>query len=162
MRDPWTINSIREKYRFSHTNDVIIKEFGWPESILEIGCGEGFQSIELAKICDHLHGLDISERAVKRAKRRYTKGQFNVGDIFTIPLGHRFDLVTAFEVIYYPKDTAAFLSLMSALGRSCMVSYYGNPVVETRVANHIKTIPGSQFKIVDWADMHWTLAWWRT
>src|SRR3954449_9762847 len=70
MHDPWGMTHPRERFRFEETNRLISSAYGSPHSILEIGCGEGHQSEYLARICKQLVGLDVSARAVARAKAR--------------------------------------------------------------------------------------------
>src|SRR4051812_34342504 len=67
VRDPWNLDSPREHFRFEETNRLITREFGHVPNLLELGCGEGYQSRHLEKVCDRLHGCDISANAVERA-----------------------------------------------------------------------------------------------
>lgn len=83
VNDPWRMTSPSEQYRFAETNRLILEKFGRVESILEIGCGEGHQSLHLQLVCDRLTGLDVSTRAVERGRRRCSGGEFLVGDVFS-------------------------------------------------------------------------------
>src|SRR2546422_10776958 len=65
--DPWLMSSPAEQFRFRETNRLIVAKFGRVASLLEIGCGEGHQSVYLQHVCNRLIGLDVSARAVKRA-----------------------------------------------------------------------------------------------
>lgn len=162
LRDPWSMNCERERFRFKETNRLILENFGRPHSLLEIGCGEGLQSSELQHVCDHLHGIDVSRRAVARAMRRCPQVTFSVGDIYSLPEPTpltRFDLVTACEVLYYVADVAAALKRISELGRACMVGYYHGP--HARLDERVREISGVQFEIASYEDVSWTFAWWR-
>ena len=79
--DPWSLNGEGEGLRFGQTNRLIQEKFGHPHSLLEIGCGEGLQSNELQQVCNRLYGIDISRRAIKRAKLWCPKATFVVGDM---------------------------------------------------------------------------------
>src|SRR5262245_59315686 len=78
VKDPWDLDTPRERYRFEETNRLVQREFGKISRIFEIGCGEGYQSQYLAQICDHLHGCDVSARAVERARKKVPTGTFSV------------------------------------------------------------------------------------
>jgi 2-polyprenyl-3-methyl-5-hydroxy-6-metoxy-1,4-benzoquinol methylase len=161
IRDPWLLSCEREGFRFTETNKLIRELFGNPRSLLEIGCGEGFQSSELQRLCDHLYGIDVSKRAVKRAQRRCPRATFAVTDIYHLPqppLLKRFDIVTACEVLYYMTDVAAALTRISELGEACLISYYNG--ARDRLDQHVEGIAGVQTKIVSYHDVSWTLAWW--
>ena len=112
-------------------------------------------------MCDELVGIDVSGRAIERARARCPKAQFLAGDSFTPALGgHRpFDLVVACEVLYYVKDVTAELERLRQLGRACLVTYYARPA-ET-LDPYVLSIPGVESTVVHYGDSRWTVAWWR-
>jgi SAM-dependent methyltransferase len=162
VENPWRMDSAREQARFAWTNEVIAKHLPQPETLLEIGCGEGHQSQYLARVCRRLYGIDISSRAVQRARRRCPQGNFATGE----PASFRFadmppvvDLVTACEVVYYVKDTARFVERMSALGRNCLVTYYeGHAGMLDR---HFVNLPGCERESFRFGEVVWVAVWWR-
>jgi 2-polyprenyl-3-methyl-5-hydroxy-6-metoxy-1,4-benzoquinol methylase len=162
VRDPWSLNCEREKFRFAETNRIILENFGHIGSLLEVGCGEGLQSNELLRICNHLHGIDVSSRAIRRARRQCPEATFEVGDIFglsgTVPASG-FDLVTACEVLYYTPDVATVLKRVSDLGRACLISYYNG--AQEILNQHVGQIPGAQLTTITQQEYSWTIAWWR-
>jgi 2-polyprenyl-3-methyl-5-hydroxy-6-metoxy-1,4-benzoquinol methylase len=162
IRDPWAMNCERERIRFRETNRLITENFGRPHSLLEIGCGEGLQSSELQQICDTLYGVDVSVRAVRRAKRRCPQATFAVSDMYRLtqfmPLA-RFDLVTACEVLYYMTDVPGALRRLSELGQACLISYYDGAREE--MDKHVAEIPGVKFESIPADDGVFTVAWWR-
>jgi SAM-dependent methyltransferase len=163
VRDPWSLNSSEtEQFRFMQTNTLILDNFGRPRSLLEIGCGEGIQSGHLCEVCDRLYGIDVSPRAVKRAKRHCPFGTFAAGDMHDLPQPlppPRFDLVTACEVLYYVADVPGALARLSELGRACVVSYYGG--ARKILDEHVGAVPGVQFETLIYQDASWILAWWQ-
>src|SRR5580700_10350985 len=100
------MRSAREQARFEWTNQVIGDHLAPLGTILEVGCGEGHQSQYLARQSGELYGIDVSARAVDRARQRCPAGNFAVGDPFTLgsAMPDRYDLVAACEVLYYVKD----------------------------------------------------------
>lgn len=162
VRDPWSLSCERERFRFRETNRLILENFGHPNSLLEVGCGEGLQSSELQKVCDRLYGIDVSGRAVGRARRRCPRATFAVADMYGLPETMsltRFDLVTACEVLYYITDVAAALKRISELGRACLISYCdGAP---EGLGKHVEKMSGVQLETVSYENVSWTLAWWR-
>jgi len=166
VRDPWKMESEPERYRFEHTNHVLHRALIDPSprvgSILEIGCGEGHQSEHLIKVCDQLTGIDVSPTAIERARLRLPSATFASGDLFAQPwiddVGH-FDVVTAFEVLYYLSDIPKTLRAMSRIGKACIVSYFGP-------AGRVVDAPLSQMSIagresIRYGDTEWRFAWWR-
>jgi len=162
VEDPWGMSGDEEQGRFDETNHLIEKNIGRVGTLLEIGCGEGHQSSKLLSICDRLYGLDVSDRAVRRAMNRCPTSTFGVGDVFSCDFlndGAVFDLVVACEVLYYVKDVPATLARLSVLGRWCFVTYYEPRA--TGLDAHLSCLPGVQFGEIRVGATKWKACWWR-
>jgi SAM-dependent methyltransferase len=158
--DPWHMDSPSEKYRFEETNRLILEKFGRVRSILEVGCGEGHQSVILKNICNHLVGLDVSAKAVARAKRRCPGAVYYVGDISSREIDEfrPYDLVVACEVLYYMNDVSAALRRMQELGRNCFVTYYCREMES--LDKWVLSIPGVSSEYFEYENIGWRAAWW--
>jgi SAM-dependent methyltransferase len=162
VEDPWQLASLKEQARFGWTNQLVADQIAPHDTILEIGCGEGHQSQYLARRCRQLYGIDISPRAVRRARRRCPEGSFAVGDPFSLRFRDMppvVDLVVACEMLYYVKDIPGFLARISDLGYACLVTYYSGQAPS--LDPYFAALPGverSQFS----SDMvTWIAVWWR-
>ncbi|HNV08207.1 MAG: class I SAM-dependent methyltransferase [Dokdonella sp.] len=162
IEDPWNMDSPGERARFEATNRIIEREFGPLDSLLELGCGEGHQTLHFASLARQTYGLDVSEKAIERARERVPAGKFAAADIFSQPwldAGARVDLVTACEVLYYLSDVEATLKRMSELGRNCLVTIFA-PAAR-RVGPHLERIPGLKKDWVWYGGTVWLVCWWR-
>ncbi len=161
MPDPWGLDNPREHFRFEETNRLIQREFGHVGSLLEIGCGEAHQSEYLARVCDRLHGYDVSARAVERARARCPASTFSVGTLDDIPSDGtpRYDLVVACEVLYYIKDIPAALQMMTRLGRSGLITYYQSQ--RERLDAMLIAAPLDGRAIIRNGNDEWTACWWH-
>ncbi len=127
LEDPWDMASEREQYRFEQTNEIltgIAPHFG---NILELGCGEGHQSLHLSALTDELRGLELSQKAVERARSRCPGASFQVGGIEnagSLLSSTRFDLIVACEVLYYVRDTDEVISELQSRAERIFVSNY--------------------------------------
>lgn len=161
MEDPWEMTSHREQLRFRETNAFIAQCMGRVGSLLELGCGEGHQSVHLAGLCDRLVGIDVSERAVNRAQARLPNAKFIVADIAGLTTAAPpFDLVVACEMLYYVKDIPATLERMNQLGSACLVTFFG-PAARV-VAPHLASMPVSHRGWIYGDPYEWLFAFWRT
>jgi len=161
--DPWHMDSDQERHRFAETNRVIRERIA-PRvgSLLEIGCGEGHQSEALREVCDALTGLDVSPKAIERARRRLPDATFAAGDVHAMPWANergRFDLVTACEVIYYMSDRPKFLQTIDGLGKHCLVTYFA-PAAR-KVEAECMAMPGAQKTSFRYRDTEWVAVWWK-
>lgn len=165
MPDPWGMATAREQSRFVQTNAVIRQCMGPARigTLLELGSGEGHQSQHLAALCGQLYGLDVSDRAVARARMRLPGAQFAVGELAALPWaappGGRYGLVTACEVLYFFADVPATLQRMSALGDACLVTFFA-PAAR-RVAEPLAALPGVQHGWFCHGQQAWLWAFWR-
>jgi SAM-dependent methyltransferase len=161
IEDPWNLESEMERARFDWTNGVIRDRLGEVDRVLEIGCGEGHQSEYLQLVCRRVHGIDVSARAIERARHRVPSAQFAVADIARQPWGDgkgSYDLVTACEVLYYVRDLDATLERMSHLGRHCLVTIFA-PAAR-RIAGTLERRIGNRR---DWhfhGGTVWLAGWW--
>jgi SAM-dependent methyltransferase len=162
VENPWRMDSAREQARFAWTNGVIATHLPRPATLLEIGCGEGHQSQHLKPICGRLYGIDISSRAVDRARRRCPEASFAVGDPFTFRFTDTppvLDLVVACEMIYYVRDIGQLIERMSHLGRACLVTYYHGHA--RKLDPHFSALSRCEREGFGFGDARWIAVWWR-
>ena len=165
VKNPWDFTDPREKWRFEETNRILLREFGQIGTLLEVGCAEGHQTAYLMHACRQLYGFDVSERAVRRAKRRCPDAILAAGDMASaacIAAGpKRFDVVVACEVLYYVKDIGANLRRLTQLGRGCLISYYDLDCFRERIDGELACIDIAGHEIIRCKDRSWSVVWWR-
>lgn len=77
------------------------------ETVLDVGCGEGFtlKKLEEKGIGKKLLGIDSSKEAIDLGKKQYPSLDLNLGDIFNIKAKDKsFDLVICTEVLEHLKE----------------------------------------------------------
>jgi 2-polyprenyl-3-methyl-5-hydroxy-6-metoxy-1,4-benzoquinol methylase len=95
------INSIiiiEHLHRYAIAKDLITPE----DLVLDIACGEGYGCSLMAKKAKTVFGVDISEKTVEHAIRKYTTANcnFKIGSVTDIPFDNQlFDVVSSFETI---------------------------------------------------------------
>lgn len=162
LGDPWNMESRLEQARFDATNALLERAFGRVGSVLEIGCGEGHQTLALGRIAERVHGIDVSPTAIERARERVPQAEFAACDIHAQPWGDergRFDVVVACEVLYYIRDIPATLERMRHLGKACFVTFFAPALV--RVGPHLESIEGLQKDWMQHDGQTWLVCWWR-
>jgi len=165
--DPWRMTSPKEQFRFARTNDILARSLIAPArqvgSILEIGCGEGHQSEYLQGLCAQLTGIDVVSTAIERARIRAPRVEWVIGNLQDQPWvreGRKFDIVSACEVLYAFRDIPKTLQLMSRLGRTCIVTYFGGAA--HAVERPLRAMPLEGRESFAFDDVTWLAVWWRT
>lgn len=154
------MTTAREQYRFEATAAIVQRWLGKTGTILEVGCGEGHQSESLVPLCRALTGIDISERAVQRARVRCPSATFLAGDLNSVQApGGKFDLVTACEVLYYMSDVRAAIRRMSELGTNCLATYYDGR--SPQLDPIFKDVPVLHSETFSHEDTRWRAVSWR-
>lgn len=108
------------------------------KSLLDVACGNGFYTRRFRRECgaDPVIGVDLSPELIRQAEAEEEREPFGikyrVGDVTTLELEHRFDLVTAIHLLHYlqsAEEIAAALqrihSLLHSKGR--FVTMIANP-----------------------------------
>jgi 2-polyprenyl-3-methyl-5-hydroxy-6-metoxy-1,4-benzoquinol methylase len=81
------------------------------KAVLDLGCNNGYGTEEIARDTASVIGIDVSEQAIKDAKRRYPNLDFRQYDGGKLPFADgQFDLVTSFQVIEHVVDVESYLS----------------------------------------------------
>jgi SAM-dependent methyltransferase len=121
--DPWScVASQYEQAKYRHTLDALPRQV--VGRVLEIGCGEGHFTCEVAARARQVVGLDISQAALHRARQRCSRMDhvnFRRVDVTRDPLPVDFDVLIAAEVLYYLGHGSNYRSTCSKLV-SCLAN----------------------------------------
>jgi len=117
--DPWEYDSAYERIKYERTLSLIHPQ---PHGhALEIACAEGHFTLRLAPQFGRVTALDISTRAIERARNR-TAGlnhiDFVQRDVFHAGLPGEYDCITCSEMLYFAPTLAGLERLAKQIAEA--------------------------------------------
>ena len=79
------------------------------QAILDLGCGTGALTIQLADLCDKIVGVDSSQSMIDKAKQEFSDIEFKVCDALALPFEKEFDVVFSNAVFHWIRDHDSLL-----------------------------------------------------
>lgn len=79
--------------------------------VMELGCGLGYFTNEIAKTGAHVLGIDISPTAIRKARAKFPHCHFRVADVLDYEIYRSFlpDLIVFSEITWYILDSLDLL-----------------------------------------------------
>lgn len=91
------------------------------KSLLDLACGDGFYTRRFRTQCaaNPVMGIDLSPKQIERAQTIEQSEQlgieYRVGDVISLNLERRFDLVTAIHLLHYLENAAEIESVLRGI-----------------------------------------------
>jgi 2-polyprenyl-3-methyl-5-hydroxy-6-metoxy-1,4-benzoquinol methylase len=117
--NPWQHESAYETTKVRQTLNLLPDVSD--KQALEVGCGEGYMTRQIAARVKDLVAIDISSTALERAARRcdgIDNVEFRQLNFVKDSLGGRYDLIVCSEVLYYCPDRAVLRNVARQLAAS--------------------------------------------
>lgn len=110
--------------RFNELLNFIPKKMQF-QSMIDIGCGTGFISLELAKALklQYFEGIDISQLMINKARTSDSSrlGTWKRRDLFNYKTKRIFDLVVCNDIMEHIHNDTAFFKKVSSLGKYILI-----------------------------------------
>lgn len=101
------------------------------DSVLDVGCGEGFTLVRLkkAKIGKNYEGIEADDQAIELSKKLYPSLNIKKGDIYDLPYkNNSFDLVVCTEVLEHLENPKkAYKELLRVSKKYVLLSVPNEP-----------------------------------
>ena len=110
------------------------REVAKGKAVLDVGCNVGYGTAILARDAASAVGVDVSERAIADARRRYPHVRYEVVDGSTLPFeDDSFDLVTSVQVIEHVGDYDVYMSEIRRVLAPGGVVFFATPNARIRL-----------------------------
>lgn len=111
--DPIALLRNQHKLEMPWILDVIRRNIGYHAEILDMGCGGGFLSNDLAAAGHTVTGIDLSTSSLRVAESRDRTHsvRYQQGDVYQVPFPREsFDVVTAMDLLEHVSDPQKVIS----------------------------------------------------
>jgi len=116
-------NGLHPKHRIMNYHQFFVNNVGKDDVILDIGCGCGAVTFDLAQKAKKVIGIDLSEENIKIAKEKFCTPniEYMVGDATQYLPGQEFDVIVLSNVLEHIEDRVEFLRKIKKLARKFLI-----------------------------------------
>jgi len=114
---------LHPKHRLIGYHKFFVDNVSSEETVLDIGCGNGALSCDLAKKAKKVIAVDLSERNIEIAKKEYFNPniEYEIGDATRFDFKKRADIIVLSNVLEHIKDRVEFLKKIKELAPRILI-----------------------------------------
>jgi len=114
---------IHPKHRLMKYHDFFMSNVGPDDIVLDVGCGNGSVTYDVAKKVNSVVGIDIDENKIRDAKKNFLLDniEYICGDIINWPFKQKFDVIILSNVLEHIEDRIELLKKIKELGRKFLI-----------------------------------------
>lgn len=102
---------IHPKHMLMNYHSFFLNNVGPDDTVLDIGCGNGYLTHDIAKKAKKVVAIDLNEKNIKQAKEKFSKDniEYLQGDATRLNFNENFDIVVLSNVLEHMEDRHSFL-----------------------------------------------------
>lgn len=116
-------NNIHPKHRIMNYHQFFIDNIQKDSKVLDIGCGSGSLTHDIAKKAQKVLAIDINKKSIDIAKIKFHKKniKYIVGDVTKYEFNESFDYIILSNVLEHIKDRYDFLNKIKLLTKYILI-----------------------------------------
>ncbi len=116
-------SGIHPKHRILNYHKFFTDRVTNNQRVLDLGCGTGFLSFDVAGVAKKVVGVDIKEGNIITAKKTYQREnlEFIVGDATKMSIEDKFDVIILSNVLEHIEDRISFLRSLKRLSDKILI-----------------------------------------
>ena len=148
---------IHPKHRLMNYHRFFVDNVSPQDAVLDIGCGNGFLSYDIAGKAKSVTAVDLSPVNIKLAKRIFNKEniEYICGDACRIDLTDKFDVIILSNVLEHIEDRHNFLLKIKNLADRFLVRV---PLIDREWLTYYKRELGVEYRLDATHRIEYTLA----
>lgn len=116
-------DGIHPKHSIMKYHDFFINNMDSEETILDIGCGNGFLGYDISKKAKKVIGIDFNKDKIKFAQKKYKNDnlKFVIGDATQYKFNKKFDKIVLSNVLEHITDRVDLLTKISKISDTILL-----------------------------------------
>ena len=116
-------NGVHPKHRIMDYHSYFLNEIEAGSKVLDIGCGIGALTYDLAKKAKSITGIDTNRKAIQTAKTRFQQKniEYVCADATIFEFKDKFDYIILSNVLEHIMDRVSFLNKVRELARFILI-----------------------------------------
>ncbi len=137
---------IHPKHRLMNYHQFFVDNVDPQDAVLDIGCGNGFLTYDIAKKARSVTAMDLNEKNIEFAKRNFNKEniEYICGDATKFDFKRRWDVITLSNVLEHIEDRHGFLLRIKGLANKFLVRV---PVLNRDWLTYYKKELGVEYRL---------------
>jgi len=114
---------IHPKHRLMNYHRFFIDNVGPDDIVLDVGCGNGVLTFDLAKKAKKVIGIDVNPEKIKIAKENFSAANIDylVGDVIGRSFNQKFNAIVLSNVLEHIGDRVGFLNKIKGLSSKILI-----------------------------------------
>jgi len=114
---------IHPKHRLTGYHQFFVDNVGLQDAVLDIGCGNGFLTYDVAKKARSVMAIDLNMDNIELAKRNFNKEniKYIYGDATKFDFGGKFDIIILSNTLEHIDNRHDFLSKIQKLANKFLI-----------------------------------------
>lgn len=116
-------NNIHPKHRLMNYHQFFIDNIEKNSSVLDVGCGNGSLTYDLAKKARKVVAIDFDKKSIQNAIKRFNKNNISyiLGDATKYEFEEIFDYIILSNLLEHIKNRSEFLNKIKKLGQILLI-----------------------------------------
>ena len=116
-------NGIHPKHRLMKYYDFFINNINPEDNVLDIGCGNGYNTYKIAEKARSIVGIDINDNNIKLARSDFQRDniKYIIGDATRYSFDGKFDVVILSNVLEHIENRIQLLKEIKSLGGKILI-----------------------------------------
>lgn len=114
---------LHPKHRLMNYHKFFLNNINQGDMVLDIGCGNGFLTFDIAKKAKEVVGIDIEKKNIKFAKQKFSAAniKYIAGDILKNFPDKKFDVIILSNVLEHIDNRTGFLNKIKSHGSKILI-----------------------------------------